>query len=285
MSEFDPEISNKPKGPLAGFFISGWSNLVRLMASNALFIIFNIPALVLAGIVAMNFVPWIAPHFVDVNSYVDPVTGNDDGVFQLYFFLVFFLMTFLLSSTLICIGPFQAGFAQVYKDIINDNSVSFFTSFKTGLRNNYKKGIVSMLVGIVLTPVILLAIGFYLNFQSGIGTVIGAVFIVLLFALILVQNFVYTLIVSTDLKLSKIYKNAVLFVLIRFVPCLGISLVVIIFYVIIPFVLLMSASYLTLGIFMFLYSFLVISWVQYFISFYTGRLIEKYVAAPKEEQL
>ncbi len=281
MPEFDPEVSNKPKGPIARFFVLGWSNLVRLMASNALYIIFNIPAIILAGIVAMYFVPWIAPHFIDVNSYIDPVTGNDDGVFQLAFFLVFFLITFLISSTLICIGPFQTGFAQVYKDILNESSVSFFSSFKTGLRNNWKKGLVSMLISIVLTPVLLLAIGFYLNFQSGIGTLIAAVFIVLLFALILVQNFVYTLIVSTDLKLTRIYKNALLFLLIRFVPCLGISLIVILFYVIIPFILLMSASYLTLGIFMFLYSFFVISWVQYFISFYTGRLIEKYVA--KEE--
>ena len=156
-------------------------------------------------------------------------------------------------------------------------------SFKSGMKNNWKKGLVSMLIGIVLTPVLLLAIGFYLNFQNGIGTIIGAVFIVLLFALILVQNFVYTLIVSTDLKLGKIYKNAIIFMLIRFVPCLGISLVIMLFYVIIPFILLMSASYLTLGIFMFLYSFLVISWVQYFLSFYTGRLIEKYVAVAKEE--
>ena len=283
MSQIDPEVSNKTKGPLARFFINGWSNLVRLMASNALFIIFNIPAIILAGVIAVYFVPWIAPHFIDVNSYIDPVTGDDHGVIQLYLFLVFYLITFLLSSTLVCIGPFQTGFAQVYKDIINDNSVSFFTSFKSGMKNNWKKGLVSMLIGIVLTPVLLLAIGFYLNFQNGIGTIIGAVFIVLLFALILVQNFVYTLIVSTDIKLGKIYKNAIIFMLIRFVPCLGISLVIMLFYVIIPFILLMSASYLTLGIFMFLYSFLVISWVQYFLSFYTGRLIEKYVAVAKEE--
>lgn len=283
MPEFNPEVSNKPKGPVASFFSAGWSNLVRLMASNAFFIIFNIPAIILAGVIAMRFVPWIAPHFIDVHSYIDPVTGNDDGVIQLYFFLVFFLISFLLSSTLVCIGPFQTGFAQVYKDINNNNSVSFFTSFKSGMKNNWKKGLVSMLIGIVLTPVLLLAIGFYLNFQNGIGTIIGAVFIVLLFALILVQNFVYTLIVSTDLKLGKIYKNAIIFMLIRFVPCLGISLVIMLFYVIIPFVLLMSSSYLTLGIFMFLYSFLVISWVQYFLSFYTGRLIEKYVTVAKEE--
>ena len=115
--------------------------------------------------------------------------------------------------------------------------------------------------------------------KTPLGTVIGAVFIVLTFAFILIQNFVYTLMVSTDLKLGKIYKNALLFVLIRFIPCLGATLVILVFYVVIPFVLLTSASYLTLGIFMFLYSFLVISWVQYFLSYFTGSLIDRYVAS------
>ena len=33
---FDPEGSVKDRGPVAGFFFSGWTNLVRMMASNAL---------------------------------------------------------------------------------------------------------------------------------------------------------------------------------------------------------------------------------------------------------
>ena len=45
----------------------------------------------------------------------------------------------------------------------------------------------------------------------------------------------------------------------------------------------MSASYLTLGIFIFLYSFVLISWMQYFMSFYTGRLIDRYVSDAKEK--
>ena len=134
-----------------------------------------------------------------------------------------------------------------------------------------------MIIGFIFTPVLLLATGFYLNLRSAIGTVIGVVFIVLTFAFILIQNFVYTMMVSTDLKLGKIYKNALLFVLIRFIPCLGASLIILLFYVVIPFVLLTSASYLTLGIFMFLYSFLVISWVQYFLSYFAVSLIDRYV--------
>ena len=268
----------KEKGPVARFFISGWSNIVRLMTSNALYVIFNIPAILFAGYLAMIFVPWIAPSFIDVQSYIDPVTGNDDAVLNLYFLLVIFLVNFFLSCSLICIGPFQAGFARCYKDIRNGTSVSFFSSFKAGLSSCWKKGLIVMVIGFVLTPILLLATGFYLNFKTPLGTVIGAVFIVLTFAFILIQNFVYTLMVSTDLKLGKIYKNAILFVLIRFIPCLGASLIIFIFYIAIPFILIISASYLTLGIFMFLYSFLVISWVQYFLSCFTGSLINRYVA-------
>ena len=281
----DIETLNKEPGTVARFFISGWSNIVRMMASNALFVIFNIPALIFASFMSMQFVPWIAPYFIDVDSYIDPVTGNDDAVIQLYFLLVLFLMMLLVSSALICIGPFQTGFAQVYKDIRNNTSVSFFTSFKTGIKTGWKKGIVSMIIGIVITPVLLLAAGFYLNFHSTVGTIIGVVFIVLFFMFILIQNFFYTLVVSTDLKLGKIYKNAILFLFIKLLPGIGAVLVVLVFYILIPFLLLLSASYLTLGIFMFLYSFLVVSWVQYFLSYYTGYLIDRYVALDSENKV
>ena len=273
----ETEDTVKDRGPVAEFFVTGWNNLVRMMAANAFFVIFNIPAFILSVILSVVFVPWIAPSFIDVYSYMDPVTGNDDAVFELFFLLCIFSAFFLLESTLICIGPFQAGFAQNYKDIRNGTSFSFFSSFKAGLGNNWKNGLAAMLIGMIITPVFLLAAGFYLNLKTSIGTVIGAVFIVLLFAFILVQNFVYTLMVSTDLKLLKIYKNAIIFLLVRFVHCLGAALIVLLFYVVIPFILLMSASYLTLGIFMFLYSFIMISWVQYFLSFFTGKLIDRYV--------
>ena len=139
-----------------------------------------------------------------------------------------------------------------------------------------------MFIGIFFTAVILLAVSFYLNMKTDVGIVIGTVFCVLFVAFILIQNFVYNLMVMTDLKLGQIYKNAILFILIRFAPALGI--VAALFYVIIPFYLLMSASYVTLGVFVFLYSFVVVSWVQYGLSCYTGHLVDKYVAEEINEE-
>ena len=240
----DEQENVKISGPVRGFFISGWNNLVRLMAANTLFVIFNIPASAIAFVISFVFVPVYMPLFIDMGPYQELNSGSE-AVLELFILLMIFMVNMLLSSTLICTGPFQAGFTEVYKDIRNNTSVSFFTSFKAGLKNNWKKGLASMLISFAVTPVLLLAISFYLNMKTSLGTVTGVFF--------------------------------------RFVPCLGAALTVLLVYFVIPFILLASASYVTLGIFMFLYSFVAISWTQYFLACFTGSLIDRYVKSDAEE--
>ena len=273
----------RAKGPFAHFFISGWNHLVRLMGVNVLFLLFNIPSLAIAFGFSIVFMPGIVSAF-NLNKFISITAdaGTEVVSYQLLSLLMVFFVISVTASLLICIGPFQTGFAQVYKDIRNGTSVSLFGSFKVGLKENWKKALVSMFIGIFLSAVFILAVSFYLNMKTDLGIVIGTVFCVLYVAFILVQNFAYNLMVTTDLRLGQIYKNSLLFLLIRFVHCLALGIVVILFYILIPFVLLMSASYTTLGIFIFLYSFLVIAWVQYGISYYTGRLIDRYVAEDEE---
>jgi hypothetical protein len=286
------DFSERAKGPFAHFFMSGWNHLVRLMAVNALFLLFNIPAIAIAFLYGVVFLPGLVnafdlSKFITVPNNVGLVLSaeNTQLSFQLVSLLFVFFVVSMVASLLICVGPFQAGFAQVYKDIRNGTSVSLFSSFKTGLKENWKKSLGAMFIGMIFSAVIILAVDFYMNLGSDVGIVIATIFCVLYFAFILVQNFVYNLMVSTDLKLGKIYKNAILFILLRFGPCLTLGIVVALFYIVIPFVLLMSSSYTTLGIFVFLYSFVVIAWVQYGMAFYTGQLIDRYVAADEEAPL
>ena len=253
------------------------------MGVNVLFLLFNIPSLAIAFGFSIVFMPGIVSAF-NLNKFISITAdaGTEVVSYQLLSLLMVFFVISVTASLLICIGPFQTGFAQVYKDIRNGTSVSLFGSFKVGLKENWKKALVSMFIGIFLSAVFILAVSFYLNMKTDLGIVIGTVFCVLYVAFILVQNFAYNLMVTTDLKLGQIYKNSLLFLLIRFGHCLALGIVVILFYILIPFVLLMSASYTTLGIFIFLYSFLVIAWVQYGLSYYTGRLIDRYVAEDEE---
>lgn len=268
------ESSKIVKSPFVQFFKRGWENIVRLMAANVLFILFNIPSIVISYFFSSFFLLAFSRAFnLDSFIYISNETGNNVVSYEMFIFLLVFFINVLVSSCLVCVGPFQAGFANLYKNIRNGTSVSLFSDFKSGVKNNVGKSIITMVIGIVITFILLFAITFY----SSINKVIMVLFIVLFFAFILIQNFVYQLIVSTDLSLFKIYKNAILFLFIRFIPCIGLALITFIFYIAIPFFLLMSASYLTLGIFVFLYSFLCLSWVQYFLNSYTRRLIERFV--------
>lgn len=280
-TDLDPDIesSGHSDNTVRTFFKSGWSNLVRLMGANALFVLFNIPAIAIAYFFAVVFIPMMstAMHWDVFITVVED--GNTVISLQLYSLLVMYFVMALVSTCLVCVGPFQTGFVQVYRNIKDGVSISLLHDFKQGLKKNVGKSIAAMVIGIVISAILILAVSFYLNLASTVGTVIACVFAVLFFAFILVQNFVYNLMVATDLSLFKIYKNAILFVLIRFGPCLGVALLVVIFYFAVPFFLLMSASYTTLGIYLFLYSFVVVSWMQYFMAYYTDRLIDKYVAA------
>lgn len=262
------------------------------MCANFLFLLFNIPAIAIAFGFSIVFLPGLIDAF-DLSMLIR-VPSNEGSIMpvvkyvvstELLSLLITFFIISMVSSLLICVGPFQAGFAQVYKDIRNGTSVSLFGSFKTGLKENWKKALVSMFIGIIFSAVIILAVSFYLNMGTDVGIIIGTVFCVLYVAFILVQNFAYNQMVTTDLTIGKIYKNSILFILLRFGHCLALGIVVVLFYIVIPFVLLMSASYLTLGIYIFLYSFLVISWVQYGLAFYTGQTVDRYVAKDEEVSL
>ena len=61
-TDLDPDIesSGHSDNTVRTFFKSGWSNLVRLMGANALFVLFNIPAIAIAYFFAVVFIPMMS---------------------------------------------------------------------------------------------------------------------------------------------------------------------------------------------------------------------------------
>ena len=125
------DLEERAKGPFAHFFISGWNHLVRLMGVNVLFMLFNIPALAIAAGFAIIFMPGLINAF-DLGKFIRvPVNEGTITPAQTYavssellmLLYVFFIVS-IAASLLVCVGPFQAGFSQVYKDIRNGTSVS-----------------------------------------------------------------------------------------------------------------------------------------------------------------
>ena len=191
---------------------------------------------------------------------------------------------FLMGSTLLVIGPFQAGFTQVYRNLHRQEGVFLFTDFKEGMKSNWKQSLAASFISLVVTALCLLAVGFYLNVGTSWGTAIGTFFVILFFVFIIIQNMVYTMIVSRELPLRKIYKNALLFFLLKFGPCVGLILMLILTLIIIPSFLLVTTTYFAYAVVVFYYLTFIFGFVQYTLSYFTSEVIKEYIAPMDEAE-
>lgn len=276
-------------GPVFNFFYSIKTHFLTLMSVNVLFLIFNIPMMLVAFGFVLFFLPYINSVFVPENfvqfMFDSGVVGNQsindvgaDAAYQIYYLIVLFCVMFLMGSTLLVIGPFQAGFSQIYRNLYRQEGVFLFSDFKDGLKSNWKQSLGASVISLIITALCLLATGFYLNIGTSWGTAIGTFFVILFFVFIIIQNMVYTMIVSRDLPLRKIYKNAFLFFLLKFGPCLGLVLMLIVTLIVIPSMLLVTTTYFAYAVVVFYYLTLIFGLVQYTMSYFTGEVIKEYIA-------
>ena len=282
-------------GPVYNFFYSIKTHLLTLMSTNLLFLVFNIPMMLVSFGFTLFFLPYTNSVFIPESfaqfMYDSGVVGNQsindvgtDAAYQIYYLIVLFCVMFLLGSTLLVIGPFQAGFSQIYRNLYRQEGVFLFTDFKEGMKNNWKQSLAASIVSIIVTALCLLATGFYLNIGTSWGTAIGTFFVILFFVFIIIQNMVYTMIVSRELPLRKMYKNAFLFFLLKFGPCLGLALMLIVTLIIIPSFLLITTTYFAYAVVVFYYLTFIFGFVQYTMAYFTGEVIKEYMAPLDAEE-
>ncbi len=282
-------------GPVFNFFYTLKTHFFTITSVNFLFLVFNIPMMLVAFAFVLLFLPYINSVFVPadfVQFMADSgVVGNQaindvgtDAAYQIYYLIVVFCVMFLLGTTLIVIGPFQAGFTQIYRNLYRQEGAFVFSDFKEGMKNNWKQSLIASIVSIVVTALCLLATGFYLNLGTSWGTAIGTFFIILFFVFIIIQNMVYTMIVSREISLPKIYKNAVLFFLLKFGPCLGLILMLIVTLIVIPAMLLITTTYFAYALVVFYYIVMIFGVDQFAIAYFTGELIKEYIAPQVDEE-
>lgn len=296
--DYEPE----QHGPVFNYLYSLKTHFLTMMSVNFLFLVFNIPMMLVAFGFVLVFLPYMNDVFVPTTfaqfMYDSGVVGNEtindvgsEAAFQIYYLIVLFCVMLLLGSTLLVIGPFQAGFAQIYRNFYRQEGVFLFNDFKEGVKNNWKQSLGASIISFVFTTIDLLSIGFYLNLGTRFGTVAATVFVLLFFIFIVIQNMVYTMIVSREISLPKIYKNAFLFFLMKFGPCMGLIFLLIVMLIVIPAMLMVTTTYFAYALVVIYYLTLVFGIIQYAFAFFTGELIKEYIEplsptpVPEEDEL
>lgn len=285
----------KQHGPIYNFLYSFKTHFLTFMSVNILYFLFNIPMLLLAFAFTIYILPILSETMIPTNfvAFMNEagIMGNEvnndvanDAAYQFYYLIVVFCSVFLVGSGLFTVGPFQVGFHRIFRNFYREEGVFIFSDFKEGMKENYKQSIGAMIISFVVTAVDLLAVGFYMNLGTNAGTAFGVFFILFFFAFIVIQSMVYQMIVSVDMPLHKMYRNAFLFFIIKFGPCVGIISMVFIFLMLIPFALIATTTYAAYGVLFFYYTTLIMAFIQYMMAFFTGELITSFIGkAPGAE--
>lgn len=283
----------REKGPVYRFLSIYGNNVTKLIASNFAFMVFNIPSMLIGFVMTLYFLPRINPVFVPENFYtymteagfkVSEEAGNTDSLAQVYYLIILFCVMTLVGSCLVVIGPVQTGFAQLYRNLYRGDTMYWKDDFKKGLKSNIPQAVISSVISLILTCVCLLAVSFYGNVEGKFGTVMTVLFTVLLFILAAIQNIVYQLIVTVDQPLKMIYKNAVIFFLMRFVQFAVYSLIAMVLLFVVPFLFLSSFNYYGYGAAILYYITTAFAFTQFMFAYNAADIINTYIVKPVQAQ-
>lgn len=122
------------------------------------------------------------------------------------------LIYIIFCIPIITFGPATAGLIKVARNYSQERSCFMFHDFWKAFKTNFKQSFVVGLIDIFLVFWAVVMVVFYYNFslEYEFGKILLVVAISLMLIIFLMHYYIYLLIVSTNLKLKQIIKNAFL---------------------------------------------------------------------------
>lgn len=213
-----------------------WLKRFKLVAVNFLYFLCNLIPTVLAGV---GYILSVSFYFsltfgVSVTQGIAE-SSNPDGAKVLYMMGLVFVTVFFNAVPVFSAGPFRAGLTFITRSFVKREPVFLWTDYTAKTRSNRKLALQTMLINAGIGIVLMLAVAFYLSCSrrdSRIGALLPSwmlylttAVVVFSFFLFLSMNlYLYPMIVTFRLTLKQLYKNAMIFAVIRWLPNLGILL-------------------------------------------------------------
>jgi uncharacterized membrane protein YesL len=211
---------DEPEKPRIQVFFEIFSrkfwNLVKL---NFLYFLLNIPGLLLAFYASTVLLQRLAMSD-EVNNLILAV------IFSVIF----------ISLNLVTIGPVQAGFTYVLRNYAREEHAFIWWDFKENMLKNLKQGLIICLIDLVVVILFAFDFNLYTSLSSCLLMSLSAGFMFIAFLVfIMMHMYIYPMLVTFDLSVKQLYKNALLFAMMRFFPnllilILNLALILLTFY-------------------------------------------------------
>lgn len=235
----------------------------HLIKVNLMYILFSIPALLIAYFISSIFIQKLTNFFL---------SGADaqNGVF-LDLFVKLILSILMITLSVITVGPVQAGFTYILRNYSREEHSFIWWDFKENFVKNFKQGMAITGIDIVVLCLLGIAVNFYTNFTSIISVAATSFTVVTLIIFIMMHFYIYPMLVTVNLSVKNIYKNALLFALLKLIPN---------FLMLILNIAIVFAAFYNILIGAILYVLILPSFVGLMNNFFVNPTIKKFVVDP-----
>ncbi|MFA6309638.1 MAG: hypothetical protein WC677_07910 [Clostridia bacterium] len=243
--------------------------LVRL---NIMYFVFSIPAILIAIFVTTSLLSLF---------YVDAFNGmpfmeyfkKDIDFARLFTVMITFMSVFF---GIVVVGPVFAGFTKILRSFSREEPAFIWSDFKDCAFANLKQSIAISLINLFsgLFIVFDIYISLYMNVTnktagtSLVFTVITFMILIIGLIFLMMQIYIYPMMITFKMSIKDIYKNALLFAFMRFIPNL---LILIICFVIFA----LTFIYYLVGLI--LLPLITLSTVGFILTFYADRQLRKHI--------
>lgn len=186
------------------------------------------------------------------------------------------LLYLLFCLPIITIGPATAAFVYILKNISNRQPIFIFHDFLSAFKKNFKGAFIISIIDLVVISGLSYSVYFYSSNISVSKILFIPYIISLIFSLIFLfmNYYMYLMLVTVQLPLSKLIKNSFLLSFIGFKS----NLITTIFLLIIYYI-----SFIIFPISIFLILLFFLSLAGFIISFNSLQYIEKYIIQPESK--
>ena len=204
--------------------------------------------------------------------------------FQNFWMLVpISFVSFVISALLIPYGLAQAGITNVTRNLARDRHSFGLSDYFDTIKANWKQSLIVGILNLLVTVLLCFGLLFYYN-SEGIFSDIALGFLLICFVIFsFMRYYMWTMIITFDLPVSKIYKNSFLLAFVNFKSNLFVGVIELALYAAVILTVVWIPHFIVLFLGTILAVFILPGFTNLLIQFNTFPTIQKYMIDPYYE--
>jgi uncharacterized membrane protein YesL len=258
-----------PKPRFIVFFEVLGRKFWKIVRVNLMYLLFNIPAIL--------FMFFFSAYYLQLFTLNKLIIIEDSELFGYLFGGVIPQMIVFVCFPMISVGPAQAGMTYILRNFSREEHAFLWSDFIEHAKKNFKQSMIVGAINLIVTIFVLLDLFILVPLQmnSMLKTVVSTVTVIAYTIFMMMNMYIYPMMVTFNLTIRQLYKNAFLFAYMKLIPNFLILLVCLAV-IILPFRLSLPVGYI-------LFIFITMSLVSYITNFYVYPKLDKYMIQPARQ--